>query len=342
MGPLWFPMMAWLSSRNKKYVFNKKCVFALRVLHQSNPPSEWWSFPWISFQPTGCRVPPKYLGATAGFGDRDRVYISGTGKRHGCLLHLGEVDSLGLELRKKLRINPEMFSNIWCILLRLEDWRHRIAIFLYSFTNVSCHWSKITFLDLTDSPGCFNHNLHRTSCGRFLKWLQPKGGSTTFFLVGLWLLSCVTVDSLLKFGLGITVWYWSSSFIFRFSYWLDLVYTGMDLVVVLPVAMMSWQQPSLDRNLNHFALQWWFLATSFSSDSWIISLHTFWSIQLTWQCNMFLFWIITYFILYIIFVPCKRHFSTGRISLIIFRRGYSLSRVFFHQRSTQYYQSLWM
>ena len=226
------------------------------------------------------------------------------------------------------------------ILLRLEEWRHRLAIFLYSFTNVSCHWSKITFLDLTTSPGCFNHNLHRTSCGRFLNWLQPKGGFTTFFWSAFdyWVVSPLIRCWNLAWAYCVVLVL--HSFIFRFSYWLDLVYTGMDLVVVLPVAMMSWQQPSLDRNLNHFARQWWFLATSFSSDSWIISLHTFRTIQLTWQCNILKYNI--YFILYIIFVPCKRHFSTGRISLLIFRRGYSLSRVFFTKGPSQYYQWLWM
>ena len=119
------------------------------------------------------------------------------------------------------------------------------------------------------------------------------------------------------------------SFILRFSYWLDLVYTGMDLVVVLPDAMMSWQQPSLDRNFNHFALQWWFLATSFSSDSWIISLHTFWSIQLTWHCNMSPFWII----MYILYSTLSLFHAKGLSQLVEFHclfsgGGYSLSRVF--------------
>lgn len=91
---------------------------------------------WISSQPTGCRAPPKYLGCHRWF--RGSRKATGTGIAYSrCLLHLGEVDSLGLKVKKRLTNQPGdvlgwVFSAQTCdvILLRLEDWRHRIAIFL--------------------------------------------------------------------------------------------------------------------------------------------------------------------------------------------------------------------
>ena len=163
------------------------------------------------------------------------------------------------------------------------------------------------------------------------------------FLVGLWLLSCVTVDSLLKFGLGILCgigppfFYLQVFILVRFGLhrygsccgatschavlttpqsWSELE-SFCSPVVVSCYIILKWQ-------LDHFPPHFLIYSTNMAMQHVPILNYNI------------------YFILYIIFVPCKRHFSTGRISLLIFRRGYSLSQVFLTKGPSQYYQWLWM
>lgn len=166
----------WLDSpvATKKHIFNKKLYLHWGFLHQSNPPSEWCGisldFPQTNRLSSCTQVPwchRWFRGSRIYFGHGEEAWVFATP---------GGSWLTWTETKKRFANQPgdvlgRVFSAQTCdvILLRLEDWRHRIAVFLYSFTNVSCHWSKITFLDLTNSPGCFHHNFNRISCGRFLK-----------------------------------------------------------------------------------------------------------------------------------------------------------------------------